>query len=288
MAPPSDKPVSQNPSTISISSRRIGIVSALLARERQARAEAEDARARAEAASRAKDEFLATVSHELRNPLNAILGWSRLLQEGGEELPVERRRKGLEVIARSACAQVQLVDDMLDVARIVSGKLRLSMGKVNVRTAVESCIDTLQSAASAKGVVLEAEIGGDPGEIVADGARLQQILWNLAENAIKFTPPGGVVTIGAQRERNAVILSVRDTGDGIAPEFLPFVFDRFRQADGGAAHAHGGLGLGLAIVRHLTELHGGTVSAWSQGVGAGALFTVHLPLRPPAEQASAP
>jgi len=255
----------------------VGAVSALLARERQAREQAEGALARAEAASRAKDEFLAMLSHELRNPLNAILGWSRVLQEGGEDLPIERWNKGLEVIARSAHAQVQLVDDMLDVARIVSGKLRLSKGQVNVRAEIESCVDAVRSLAQAKGVALGSEIEGEPGSIVADGDRVQQILSNLATNAVKFTPRGGVVTIGAGRTADAVVLSVRDTGQGIAPSFLPLVFDPFRQAHDSTAR-HGGLGLGLAIVRHLTELHGGTVTASSKGRGLGACFTVTLPL----------
>ncbi|AKV04521.1 Chemotaxis protein methyltransferase CheR [Labilithrix luteola] len=251
---------------------------ALLAREQDARAEAEVARARAEAASRAKDEFLATVSHELRNPLNAILGWSRVLLESDDELSHERRRKGLEVVARNARAQVQLVDDILDVSRIVSGKLRLSTGLVDVRMAVESCLDTVRSAAQAKGVLLESEFEDEPGSIVADQDRIQQILWNLASNAVKFTPRGGVVRIAAKREADAVVLTVNDTGEGIDAAFLPFVFDRFRQADGSTTRLHGGLGLGLAIVRHLTELHGGTVQAESAGLGHGAKFTVCLPL----------
>jgi PAS domain S-box-containing protein len=259
---------------------------AILVREQELRAEAETAQARAEAASRAKDEFLATVSHELRNPLNAILGWSRvLLEEGDEEVPRERIRKGLEVIARNAKAQVQLVEDILEVSRIVSGKLRLTTGPTDVRTVVEASLDTVRSAAQAKGVVLEMRIEQDIGTIVADEDRMQQILWNLLSNAVKFTPRGGSVTLDAQREADAVVLAVRDTGEGIDPAFLPFVFDRFRQADGSTTRLHGGLGLGLAIARHLVELHGGTVRADSDGASKGATFTVRLPIHaaPPSE-----
>jgi signal transduction histidine kinase/DNA-binding response OmpR family regulator len=260
---------------------------ALLAREQEARGEAESARARAEAASRAKDEFLATVSHELRNPLNAILGWSRVLLEEDEELPRERRRKGLEVIARNAKAQVQLVEDILEVARIVSGKLRLSTGPMVVRSVVEASVDTVRSAAQAKGVALEMRVDDDAGTIVADEDRIQQVLWNLLSNAVKFTPRGGLVRVEAKRVLDEVVLAVSDTGEGISPSFLPFVFDRFRQADGSTTRLHGGLGLGLSIVRHLVELHGGTVSAYSAGPGRGAAFTVMLPVqaRPHVEQA---
>ncbi|MBX3192042.1 MAG: response regulator [Labilithrix sp.] len=258
---------------------------ALFAREQEARAEAESARARAEAASRAKDEFLATVSHELRNPLNAILGWSRVLLEEGDELARERQRRGLEVIARNAKAQVQLVEDILEVSRIVSGKLRLTTAPVDVRAVVEASVDTVRSAAQAKGVLLETRFVSDPGAIVADEDRLQQVLWNLLSNAVKFTPRGGSVCIEVRRDED-VVLSVEDTGEGIDPAFLPFVFERFRQADGSTTRMHGGLGLGLAIVRHLVELHGGTVSADSRGVGKGARFTVRVPVQaeaPPEE-----
>jgi signal transduction histidine kinase/DNA-binding response OmpR family regulator len=251
---------------------------ALLAREQDARAEAENARGRAEAASRAKDEFLATVSHELRNPLNAILGWSRVLLEEGPQLSRERTRKGLEVIARNAKAQVQLVEDILEVSRIVSGKLRLSTGPVDVRGVVDASFDTVRSAAQAKGVLLESRIDDGIGTIVADEDRIQQVLWNLLSNAVKFTPRGGSVRLHARRDADGIVLSVVDTGEGVDPAFLPFVFDRFRQADGSSTRAHGGLGLGLAIARHLCELHGGTVHADSAGPGKGATFTVRLPL----------
>ena len=260
---------------------------ALFVREQEARAEAESARARAEAASRAKDEFLATVSHELRNPLNAILGWSRVMLEEGDSLPFERRRKGLEVIARNAKAQVQLVEDILEVSRIVSGKLRLATGPTDVRGVVEAALDTIRSAAQAKGVLVEALFDDEIGSIVADEDRIQQVLWNLLSNAVKFTPRGGSVRIEARRAVDEVALSVRDTGEGVEPAFLPFMFDRFRQADGSTTRLHGGLGLGLAIVRHLVELHGGTVSAVSAGAGKGAAFTVRLPIHA-APQSEAP
>ncbi len=252
--------------------------SAAFAREQEARAEAETARALAEAASRAKDEFLATVSHELRNPLNAILGWSRVLLEEHEDLTRERQRKGLEVIARNAKAQVQLVEDILEVSRIVSGKLRLSTGPTDVRGVVEASVDTVRSAAQAKGVQLEAVFLHDPGSIIADEDRIQQVLWNLLSNAVKFTPRGGSVCLEVARDENEVVMAVHDTGEGVAADFLPFVFDRFRQADGSTTRAHGGLGLGLAIVRHLVELHGGIASADSAGAGKGATFTVRFPM----------
>lgn len=252
--------------------------SALLAREQEARAEAERAVARAEAASRAKDEFLATVSHELRNPLNAIIGWSRVMIDEGDQLTPERRRKGLEVVARNAKAQVQLVEDILEVSRIVSGKLRLATASVEVRTVIETSIDTLRSAAQAKGVALEVSFANDPASIVADEDRLQQVLWNLLSNAVKFTPRGGSVRIEVARCEDEVVIVVHDTGEGIASEFLPFVFERFRQADGSTTRQHGGLGLGLAIVRHLVELHGGTVCAHSCGKGRGSRFVVTLPI----------
>jgi signal transduction histidine kinase/ActR/RegA family two-component response regulator len=261
---------------------------AILAREQEARAEAESARARAEAASRAKDEFLATVSHELRNPLNAILGWSRVLLEEGDELARERQRKGLEIIARNAKAQVQLVEDILEVSRIVSGKLRLTTGTVDVRTVVEASVETVRSAAQAKGVLLETRFESDPGTIVADEDRIQQVLWNLLSNAVKFTPRGGSVRIEAGRDDDGVVLCVKDTGEGIDPAFLPFVFDRFRQADGSTTRMHGGLGLGLAIVRHLVELHGGTVRADSDGPGKGARFTVRVPVQSPVQPPELP
>jgi signal transduction histidine kinase/DNA-binding response OmpR family regulator len=245
---------------------------ALLAREREARAEAESA-------SRAKDEFLATVSHELRNPLNAILGWSRVLLDEEDDFDVDRVRKGLDVIARNAKTQVQLVEDILEVSRIITGKLRLTTTRVDVRAAVETAVETVRSAAQAKGVVLETRFENAPRTIVADEDRVQQILWNLISNAVKFTARGGRIRVVAERRDDDVVFCVEDTGEGIERDFLPYVFDRFRQADGSTTRRHGGLGLGLAIVRHLVELHGGVVHAESGGKGRGATFLVRLPIR---------
>jgi signal transduction histidine kinase/DNA-binding response OmpR family regulator len=250
----------------------------LLARERRARSAAENA-------SRAKDEFLATVSHELRNPLNAILGWSRVLVEERDMDP-ERLHKGLDVILRNAKAQVQLVEDILEVSRIVTGKLRLSTGPVEVGAVIDAAVETVRAAAQAKQVTLHVAIEPDVGTIVADEDRVQQILWNLLSNAVKFTSSGGDVLVSGRREGSSVHLVVRDTGEGIAAEFLPYVFDRFRQFDGSTTRTHGGLGLGLAIVRHLAELHGGTTRAESAGRGQGAVFTVTLPVFPTTQVAA--
>ena len=244
----------------------------LLAREQAARAEAESA-------SRAKDEFLATVSHELRNPLNAILGWSRVLLEEGDVLEPARFQRGLEVIARNAKAQVQLVEDILEVSRIVTGKLRLTTGPVDLRAVVDAAVETVRNAAQAKGVMLDARFDDGIGVVEADEDRVQQILWNLLTNAVKFTPAGGRVRIATARDGDAVRITVEDTGEGIEPSFLPHVFERFRQADGSMTRAHGGLGLGLAIVHHLVELHGGNVVAESDGLGKGSRFEVKLPLK---------
>jgi PAS domain S-box-containing protein len=269
---------------------------ALLEREREARAEAEQERARAEEASRTKDEFLATVSHELRSPLNAILGWSRVLADELDELDRERLAKGLEVIARNAKAQVQLVEDILEVSRIVTGKLRLTTAPVSLRVVVEASVETVRSAAVAKGVLLETQFEDDTGMVVADEDRLQQVLWNLLSNALKFTPRGGVVRVSARRAGGDVVLRVEDTGEGVDATFLPYMFDRFRQADPSATRQHGGLGLGLAIVRHLVELHGGTVRGSSAGKGRGTSIVVLLPggdgdavgPEPPGERAPRP
>jgi signal transduction histidine kinase/CheY-like chemotaxis protein len=224
----------------------------------------------------ARDDFLATVSHELRTPLNSILGWANLLSTG--ELDIENMHRAAETIERNARVQSQLIDDLLDVSRIIAGKLRLSLEEVRVTDAVRAALDAVRPAAQAKEIVLHEELD-EPGIVRADANRLQQIVWNLLSNAIKFTPRGGQITLQARREAAGVILCVRDSGEGIAPEFLPFVFDRFRQGETGGKRSHGGLGLGLSIVRHLAELHGGTVEAESEGVGKGATFSVRLPLR---------
>ncbi len=245
---------------------------------------------RAEEASRAKDEFLATVSHELRTPLASILGWTRLLRRGG--LTTEKQSRALETLERNARAQTRLVEDLLDVSRIVSGKTRLNVETADLGRIVEAAVDSIRPGADGRGVRLEASV--EPCTLAGDPERLHQILWNLLSNAVKFTPRGGRVSVSlAVRQRTATLM-VADSGQGIRPDFLPHVFERFRQADATATRAHGGLGLGLAIVRHLVELHGGTVSATSPGEGQGATFTVQIPLaaaapleRSPAEAPSA-
>jgi PAS domain S-box-containing protein len=234
-----------------------------------------EARRHAEEANRAKDEFLATLSHELRTPLNAIVGWTRMLLDGAVEEAHVRRT--LQVIDRNAQAQVQLVADLLDVSRIITGGLRLDQRPVDLGSVIGASLDAIRPAADAKQIALRSRL--PPGAVVTlgDAARLQQIVWNLLSNAVKFTPPGGRVHIALSDRDDRVQIEVSDTGTGIAPDFLPFVFDRFRQADGSSARRHGGLGLGLAIVRHLVELHGGSVRADSAGDGTGATFTVELP-----------
>jgi signal transduction histidine kinase/ActR/RegA family two-component response regulator len=241
----------------------------LLRRER-------DARLEAEAANRAKDEFLAVVSHELRTPLNAMMGWARLLLDGG--LPVDRLRHGLEVIERNAQTQAQLIDDLLDVSRIISGKVRIDPRPIRPIEVVEAAIESVRLAASAKGVRLHLALDPDADAILGDRDRLQQVVWNLVSNAIKFTPAGGQVFVGLARADAGVEICVEDTGRGIRPEFMPYVFERFRQADASFTRALGGLGLGLAIARHLVELHGGTIDVHSDGDGRGARFTVRLPI----------
>jgi PAS domain S-box-containing protein len=243
----------------------------LLARERGARAEAESA-------NRVKDEFLATLSHELRTPLNAVYGWARMLQTGKLDEATEAR--ALDAIVRNADSQVQMIDDLLDVARVVNGKMLVEFHPVDVKAVVEAGLDAVLPTANAKGVgltrALEAQIGtfnGDPG-------RLQQIVSNLLMNAVKFTPAGGRVSVELRRLGQRVEIEVSDTGQGIAAHLLPSVFERFRQWDSSSTRAHRGLGLGLALVKHLTELHGGTVTAESDGEGKGAKFIVSLPLCP--------
>ncbi|MBA3247856.1 MAG: response regulator [Pyrinomonadaceae bacterium] len=243
----------------------------LLAREQELRQQAEQA-------NRLKDEFLATVSHELRTPLTSILGWAQLLNAGRLDEPSAAR--AIETIARNARAQMQLIEDLLNVSRIITGKLRLDMRPVELFPIVEAAIDAVRPAADAKAIALQTAIDRMAGVVSGDPDRLQQIIWNLLSNAIKFTPKGGRVETRLERVSSRVRLTVSDTGAGISPKFLPHVFDRFRQADSATTRTHGGLGLGLAIVRHLTELHGGTVSAASAGEGQGSIFTVELPLMP--------
>jgi signal transduction histidine kinase/CheY-like chemotaxis protein len=237
---------------------------------------AEQARREADQANRLKDEFLATVSHELRTPLNAILGWAEMLRRGG--LEQQTAAHGIETIARNAKAQNQLISDLLDVSRIISGQLRFEAGGVELIPIIEAALDTVRPAANAKGVQLRRRLDPAAELVWGDASRLQQIVWNLLTNAVKFTSRNGRVDVRLKRNDTSVVLIVSDTGEGISPEFLPYIFDRFRQAEGTTTRQHGGLGLGLAIVRHLVEAHGGTVRAASKGVGKGATFTVTLPL----------
>jgi signal transduction histidine kinase len=234
------------------------------------------ARAQAEAVNRMKDEFLATLSHELRTPLNAILGWSHLLTSGRADRAMAER--AITIIRNNASAQSQLIEDILDVSRIIGGKLRLNIGRVKLRQVIEAALDSVSPAADAKAITVEREIE-DIDPLAGDQDRLQQVVWNLLSNAVKFTPREGRVIVRLTREDDDVVLSVQDSGIGISPDFLPYVFDRFSQADGTATRRHGGLGLGMAIVRHLVELHGGTVRADSEGENQGATFTLTLPLR---------
>lgn len=232
----------------------------------------------AEESSRLKEEFLATISHELRTPLSAILGWARMLRLG--QLSEEHTAKALDTIERNARAQAQLVDDLLDVSRIMTGKLRMDVRPSDPNTFIDAAVDAVRPAAEAKGVRVQKVIDTGAVSIPGDPVRLQQVVWNLLSNAIKFTPRGGRVQIRSERVNSHLEIVVSDTGQGITPDFLPHVFDRFRQADQKASRQHGGMGLGLAIVRHLVELHGGTVSATSEGEGKGATFTVMLPITP--------
>ncbi len=239
----------------------------LLRRERMARAEAERA-------SRMKDEFLATLSHELRTPLHAILGWSKILsRQGNAELA-----KGLEVIERNARAQTKIIDDLLDMSRIISGKVRLDVQGVDLAAVARLAVDTVRPAADAKRVRLKTVLDPLAGPVNGDPNRLQQVLWNILTNAVKFTPRGGRVQVLLERVKSHLELSVIDSGQGISPEFLPHVFDRFSQADASNTRPHAGLGLGLAIVKQLVELHGGSVRAQSAGPGQGATFSIELPL----------
>jgi signal transduction histidine kinase len=249
----------------------------LLAREQRAREEAQ-------AANRAKDEFLATLSHELRTPLNAMLGWTALL--AGGQLDEATSKRALEIIDRNTRVQAQLIEDLLDISRIISGKLRLEFSRVGLDALLDGAIESVRHAAEAKGIAIDASVGVEV-PLLCDAGRMQQVLWNLLSNAIKFTPDGGRVTVHATTHGERVVLTVSDTGAGIAPEFLPYVFDRFRQQDGATTREQGGLGLGLSIVRHVVERHGGTVSATSEGSGKGATFVVDVPLAPAGVEAGA-
>jgi signal transduction histidine kinase/ActR/RegA family two-component response regulator len=234
------------------------------------------ARQEAEAANALKDQFLMTVSHELRTPLTAIYGWARMLATG--TVREQQRDSAIQTIERNARVQMRIIDDLLDAARVMNGKLRLDMRPIDAAGIVSNAVETVRPAASAKSIAVETTIE-DHADVVGDGERLQQIVWNLLSNAVKFTPAGGSVSVRVRRDGAAVEIVVSDTGTGISPGFLPYVFERFRQQDGGTSRQHGGLGLGLAIVRSLVELHGGTVSAESEGTGRGSTFSVRLPAR---------
>lgn len=234
------------------------------------------ARQQAEAANRLKDEFLATLSHELRTPLNSILGWARLLRT--RDFDEDTTARALETIERNAKLQAQLIEDILDVSRIIRGKLRLNICAVNLVAVIEGAIDAVSPQAEGKAIQLETAFDSSVNTVSGDPNRLHQIVWNLLSNAIKFTPEGGKVQVRLESAGSHAEIKVIDTGIGISPEFLPYVFDRFRQADGQSTRSYGGLGLGLAIVHHLVELHGGNVCAESRGEGQGSTFTVKLPL----------
>lgn len=238
--------------------------------------DAEAARSQAERASRMKDEFLATLSHELRTPLNAVLGWANILRHG--KLQGEELKQGLDIIERNARAQSQLIEELLDMSRIISGRVRLDLQEVDLPSILNASIETLRATAEAKGIGLMAAVRPYAVPILGSPQRLQQVFWNLLHNAIKFTPKDGKVHVHLERRDSGVEVNFIDTGEGIAPEFLPNVFDRFQQADASITRRHGGLGLGLAIVKHLVELHGGKVWATSAGIGQGATFTVYFPL----------
>jgi PAS domain S-box-containing protein len=251
----------------------------LASQQREEMLDAErSARMVAQRATRLKDEFLATLSHELRTPLNAILGWTQVLLRGEAPGGPDAQRKAIEVIDRNARAQIQLIDDLLDLSRIMTGKIRLDLQQVSFASIVEAAVDSAMPSASAKNIRLTAIYGASRDIVSADGARLQQVVWNLLTNAIKFTPKGGQVHVLMQRVNSHLELSVSDTGIGIPESYLPHVFDRFSQKDSSISRSFGGLGLGLAICKQLVELHGGSIRAASGGEDKGATFFVHLPL----------
>lgn len=244
----------------------------LLLNERTARAEAERA-------NQVKDEFLATLSHELRTPLNAIVGWAQILKSG--DAKPEDVREGIEAIERNAKVQTELISDLLDVSRIISGKMRLDLQPVEPARLIRSAIEGFSATAIAKGIVIDQDLDPGIGMINVDPGRIQQVIWNLGHNAVKFTPPGGEIIVRMRRRDDEIEITVSDTGQGINPSFLPHIFERFRQEDGTTRRNHGGLGLGLAIVKHLVEMHGGRIDANSDGEGKGATFSVYLPLKGP-------
>jgi PAS domain S-box-containing protein len=242
----------------------------LLTKERASRMEAE-------AANRSKDVFLAMFSHEVRTPLSAMLGWATILRK--KQCTPEEMQQGIEIIERNCRAQAQLMDDALEVSRIISGKLVMDVKLCDLASIAHAAIDVVRAAADAKGVEIVPEISPNIGAFSCDHVRMQQVIWNLLSNAIKFTPKGGTVRIELNRQDSDVRIVVRDNGQGIDEQLLPYVFDRFRQADSSTRRNHGGLGLGLSIVKHIVELHGGTVAATSDGAGCGATFTIRLPVQ---------
>ncbi|HEX2932330.1 MAG TPA: ATP-binding protein, partial [Candidatus Binatia bacterium] len=239
-------------------------------------AAAQAAQKEAEQANRLKDEFLATASHELRTPLTAVVGWSRLLRTG--KLDAENSARALESIERNATLQTKLIDDLLDVSRIITGKLTLDRRPLEIAHVVSDAVNTVRPAADAKNIAIETSFDAEAGPVLGDANRLQQVVWNLLSNAVKFTPKHGRIEVALHRVNSEVQVSVGDSGEGISSEFLPYVFDRFSQGDGKTTRPHSGLGLGLAIVRQLVELHGGTVKAHSDGPGRGATFKLRLPV----------
>jgi signal transduction histidine kinase len=253
---------------------------------RQALARTETARAEAEQANRVKDDFLAILSHELRTPLNAILGWTQIMKSGSADAPTFAR--GLEVIARNAELQTRLIEDLLDVSRIIRGQLKINSDVVDLGATVTATAESVGPAVMAKGIDLQVRVEPSIVQVTGDAGRLHQIVWNLLSNAVKFTPANGSVTLVMERVGSEAQVVVSDTGQGIPPDFLPHVFDRFRQADNSTTRRYGGLGLGLAVVRQLVEAHGGTVLAESKGEGCGSTFTVKLPARTFSTQRGAP
>jgi signal transduction histidine kinase len=257
--------------------RIVGVVMVFrdIAERKQATRRELAARREAEEANRSKDEFLAILSHELRTPLNSILGWARLLREG--QTTPEQEMRALASIERNALHQTRLIEDLLDVSRIVSGKLTLEIQRVDLATVIDAALDLIRPAAASAGVEMVLDLDPSTPAMIGDPARLQQIVLNLISNAVKYTERGGRVEIALHKTDASVELVVRDTGIGIRSDFMPYLFDRFRQDEAGA-RARGGLGVGLTIVRHLVELHGGTIRAASPGEGRGSTFTVRLPI----------
>jgi PAS domain S-box-containing protein len=237
----------------------------------------QSARAEAERANRMKDEFLATVSHEIRTPLNAILGWAHLLRTG--QLTTSETQEALDIIERNTRDQARIIEDILDMSRIVSGKIALDFGPVELQSVIEAALATVRPAAEAKGIILDSELDSTTGPVLGDAGRLQQVVWNILSNAIKFTPKAGRVELRLSRVGSNIVTSITDTGVGIGSDLLPYVFDRFRQADSSSRRIHGGLGLGLAIAKQLVDLHGGQITVSSSGEGKGSRFVVALPVR---------